>query len=335
MPIVSIGDMSQHFLSLRNGGAIKSDLARLGQELATGQNTDLAATLGGDTRQLSGINHSLAVANAFQTAAQDASLTLKHMQLGLNRIDVSRGNAVNSLLAISSQSQSSQMKEAALTARGGFDDIVSALNGKIAGRSLFSGAATGSAAVAPAKEMFDAIKVAVSGAATVADLKQGIEQWFNDPAGGFATMGYLGDGDAPIQRQISETTEITLSAKANDKAVVALLQATATAALAVDPDFGLSQIDQAKLQNDAGLALLTGASDLTELQTGLGVAQNAVDQTQTRLASEATALGMVQNDLMRADPFETATRLQALQVQLETHFTVTSRLSRLSLAEYI
>jgi len=38
---------------------------------------------------------------------------------------------------------------------------------------------------------------------------------------------------------------------------------------------------------------------------------------------------------VNADPFETASTLQAVQLQLETHYAMTARLSRLSLAEYL
>ena len=51
--------------------------------------------------------------------------------------------------------------------------------------------------------------------------------------------------------------------------------------------------------------------------------------------AQLTSLGIIRNDMTVADPFETAVRLQEVQLQLETQFTITSRLSGLSLVNYI
>ena len=45
--------------------------------------------------------------------------------------------------------------------------------------------------------------------------------------------------------------------------------------------------------------------------------------------------GIAKNEIVSAEPYETATRLQQIQQQLELHFTSTSRIARLSLANFI
>jgi flagellar hook-associated protein 3 FlgL len=44
---------------------------------------------------------------------------------------------------------------------------------------------------------------------------------------------------------------------------------------------------------------------------------------------------MARSDIVSVDPFEVATELQNLQVQLETIYTITARLSGLSLTKYL
>ena len=54
-----------------------------------------------------------------------------------------------------------------------------------------------------------------------------------------------------------------------------------------------------------------------------------------RNAAEASALQIARNGLVAADPYDTATAIQAVQTQIETLYTLTARLSRLSLTDYL
>lgn len=335
MPIVSIGDMSQHFMSLQNGGQIKSDLARLGQELSTGKSADVVEKLGGQTRQLSAITHSLDVLNAYQQSANETALTLDHMQFALDRVEQQRGSAVDTLLLISPQSQAHQISQASITAGQAFESMVGALNGRLAGRSLFAGAAVDRAPLADATTMLDDLRSNLVAATTQSDVEAIVQFWFDDPAGGFAMIGYLGDTNIDISRQVGPDQTIDLPFRADDPDIKELLRASALGALAGEMTGTLTQVEQANLLKEAGTSLLGASAGLTETQAGVGVLQAVVDTGQTRIASEQTSLSLVYNDLTEADPFETAARLQAVQTQLEIHFAVTARLSRLTLAEYI
>ncbi len=44
---------------------------------------------------------------------------------------------------------------------------------------------------------------------------------------------------------------------------------------------------------------------------------------------------IARTELIGADPYDTATEMEAVQGQLETLYTVTARLSRLSLADFL
>ena len=335
MPIVSIGDMSQHFMSLQNGGQIKSDLARLGQELSTGKSADVVEKLSGQTRQLSAITHTLDVLGAYQQSVNETALTLDHMQISLERVEQHRDSATNSLLLISSQSQPHQISLAGATANQAFEGMVSALNGQLAGRSLFAGAAVDRAPLADAKVMLDDLRANLATATNQTDVETIFQQWFDDPAGGFATMGYLGDTSSDITCQIGPDQTIDLSVRADNSDIKDLLRASALGALAGEMTGRLTQVEQANLLRDAGTSLFGGSAGLVQTQASVGSLQGVVDIGQTRIASEQTSLSMAYNDLTTVDPFETAARLQAVQLQLETHFAVTARLSRLTLAEYI
>jgi len=327
--------MSQHFLSLRNSGVIKTDLARLGQELATGKVTDIAAHLGGDTRQVSGIDHSLSVLSAFQTTANETGLLLENMQFALDNVSTQSSSTAEVLLKVSPQSSEHQISQAGTVARQAFTDIVQSFNGRFGGKSMFAGTAVHTKPLASAEEMLTNIRAELVGAATAQDVSSAVQQWFNDPAGGFATMGYQGGTGSGRVKQVGPNQNITISTRADDQLVKDLLASTAIAALAAEMGGNLTTSDQGDLQRASGAELLSGSAGLAEIMGVIGIQQGFLATQKAQFSAEQVSLEMAYNDLTLADPFETATRLQAVQAQLETHFAITARLSNLSLAEYI
>jgi flagellar hook-associated protein 3 FlgL len=103
-------------------------------------------------------------------------------------------------------------------------------------------------------------------------------------------------------------------------------------------DLGLSN-----LSPDARQTLLTQATSLlgsalaglTGLQSNVGATQSAVDDASTRLGVQGklidTRIGMLQS----ADPAALAADIAALTTQLESAYSLTNRLSQLSLVKYL
>ena len=323
MAIVSIGDMSQHFMSLRNGGAIKSDLARLGQELSTGRATDVTAKLGGDTRALTGISHSLSLIDAFSQATREASQSLGGIQSILSRIDGTRSQLADDLLLTTRHSPTPQIAEAAQNARHGFSDIVSAINHRIDG-----------AAIADHEVMIAEIMTAVAGETDPQLITQTINNWFDDPVAGFSATGYLGNNE-DVSKRIGFDRSVTTEVNASDPGIRNILRFAAIGAVAHERAGDLDPASRATLLQTAAVGFLGAAQDIAQLQSRIGYVEGAVAENTASLSAEKTSLSIALNDLQSADPFETATRLEATQRQLELHFTTTARLSRLSLADYL
>lgn len=335
MPAVSIGDMSQHFLSIQNGGRVKADLARLGQELSSGKHSDIAANLGGDTRQLSGLVHSLSVLNSYQTSAKETGVLLDNMQLSLQRVDDVRAQLSDSLLKLDEHSQPTQIARAGRMAETAFVDIVNTLNRKLNGVSIFGGSEVELNPLADPDVMLDALRVEISGLTSVADISQTIDNWFMNSSGGFMTSGYLGSQGGSPNRPLGNDQSVSIDVRSDDLGVRAILKSAALAAVLPSAGGGFTKEDQGALVQAAGIQLLSAAEYGADLQARVGFLQERVEIGQARLSAEAASLEILQNDITRPDPFETATKLQAVQTQLETHFTVTSRLSRLSMLEFI
>ena len=77
------------------------------------------------------------------------------------------------------------------------------------------------------------------------------------------------------------------------------------------------------------------ATDVATTQGALGVLEAEVERITVAQNAEISALTLARNEIANADPFETASALQAVQLQLETHYQMTARLSQLSLVNFI
>ena len=126
-----------------------------------------------------------------------------------------------------------------------------------------------------------------------------------------------------------------MSLGVRDPGVRSLLKGLAMAAIAGDQQLGLNPGAKAALLNHAGGALVGAADDLTVAQGGIGMRQQLVEDAATRNAAESAALSIARNDMLAADPYETASALTQAEANLQTLYALTSRLSRLSLTEYL
>jgi flagellar hook-associated protein 3 FlgL len=331
----TLGDQAQSFQSSRLNTALKLRLTVLTEELSTGRIKDLATHLGGDNRRLADVERLMALTTDYTRAAKEAGQTLSIMQSALATVDQARGKLATETLKLGEVASPSQVSALAGEARQLFGAMVTALNARFGSASVFAGAATDRPALQPAPQMLAALSAAVAGAQTNADVIAAVDSWFDDPAGGFATWGYQGDDGAALSRRIDEGTTLSLPVRADDPAIRDLLKSAALAALADDPGLSLAPAAQGQLLSEAGRRALSGAQPLVGLRGDLGRAEQRVDEATVRQAARHSALNLIHIELTGADNFDTATALQEVQVQLETHYTLTARLSRLNLVEYL
>ncbi len=335
MPVTSIGDMSQNFQALRQTGQIKSRLQTLSQELSTGQTSDLSARIRGDTSELFALDRELSLLDGYDQITQEVSRTLARAQMQLSAIDLTRNELSAQLITISEDSLAPEVDKAVARARTEFASVVNQLNGRDGDRSLFAGLSVDRDALADAEAMLSDMVAAIGGATDAVTIQAVVENWFDDPAGGFATMGYLGDTGPAITRKISATETATLDARADDPGVKEVLKGVALAAIADVMSLTLSRVDQAKLARAGADTLFSASTPFIQMQSRVGLNEEQVALVQTNHTAQRTSYTLARNDLTLSDPFETATLLQEIQQQLELQFASTARLSQLSLVNYL
>ncbi|MEY1557249.1 flagellar biosynthesis protein FlgL [Yoonia sp. R2331] len=335
MPVTSLGDMSQNFQSLRQTGQIKSRIQTLSQELSTGQRADLTSHMRGDTTELAALDRELTVLSGFDQITQELARSLARSQMQLAAIDQTRNALAAQLITLNDDTLAPEVDKAVSRARTDFSAVVNLLNGRDGDRSLFAGRAVDSDALADAEAMLADIVTAIGGATDAASIEAAITTWFDDPAGGFATMGYLGDTGAAMSRKISATETLSLDARADDVGVKELLKGVAMAAIADVLSPTLATKDQSRLARSGADTLFAASTPFVQLQSRIGENEERISLAQTTHSAQRTSFTLARNDIALADPFETATLLQDMQRQLELQFATTARMSQLSLVNYL
>ena len=93
--------------------------------------------------------------------------------------------------------------------------------------------------------------------------------------------------------------------------------------------------EQGELAQLAGLRLFEADAQIVDLQARIGASEGQVQRARTEVLAEAQALDMARTELIGVDPYETAVSLQSAETQLQTLYSVTARLSRLSLTSFL
>lgn len=334
MSYFSFGDMAQTQMLNRRSTELKQQIHDLTQELTTGRTANVPAVLSGDYSYLIDIENNMQVLEGYRMATNEASTFALSMQTTLEHIQTISSGLSTELLASGNSNIPQVIESTASQALGRLNSVVSALNTQVAGRSLFAGIATNTAPVIDSTTLLDEARIAVTGAIGPADIRNALQAWFDDPLG-FDAIAYQGSDTGLSPFQLGKREQASLDVRANDPAIRDVLRNTILAAISTDTALGLDMQGQAALMKAAGVGLLNANNAVTGIRAEIGAAEARIDQSATRNAAEKISLEMAKGALLGIDQYETATRLEDVQFQLESLYSVTVRLSRLSLLNFM
>jgi flagellar hook-associated protein 3 FlgL len=331
----SLGDLSTTFLLSRQTALLKGEVQRRTVELSSGRIADLPQALRGDWRALAAVEARLGLASAERLAIAEARGLAAAAQQVLGHVQDLADGTASVLLSLPLTPAATVLDRAGTEARAAFESAVSTLNTRLADRAIFAGTAVDTSPLAPADAMLADIAAAVAGETTAAGVAAAVRAWFLDPGGGFETLGYAGSADppAPLLLGGGETAAFPVTAAAPPLREV--LAGLALGALLAGPTLGGNGDERLALGRAAAEQVLSSRSPLTELRAGLGTTEARIARAEARAAAERSALDLARNELVSADSFEAATRLETARTQLETLFALTARVARLSLTEFL
>ena len=324
---------------------LQTQLTQAQTELSTGRKADVGLALGartGDASALHGLCARLdaftngnAVATTRMTATQDALSNILDTATSLQQsvVGALAGTATPEVIATDAQS--------------GLSSVVSALNTTAAGQNLFAGINTDAQPLADGGDKGkqsitdaftaafgmspgDAGAVSITPAAMKTFLDGAFAQQFASPNW---QANWSSASDAEITSRISPTQTATTSISANTPALRQVVQVAAM----------LSQLGLSSLSADTRQTVLTQASDdlgrttadVTTLQANLGTTQKTVAASTDQMTQTSTFIDTQIGALEDVDPAEVSTRIASLTSQLESAYTLTGKLSQLSLVHFL
>lgn len=335
MTVNSIGDLARGFVLRQQGDLLKSQMTRLTEELSSGVTTNTTRHLSGNFMQLGDVKHKLAMLGSHRVVAEQGRIESAAMQTALDRIAREAGLLSDTALALGTGTGASSFSTLSKEARGTVGAILSTLNVSAGGKSLFSGDAVTSPAVSRLDDFMIAIRNAAAGSASAADVTAAMDDFFETPGGGFETLVYQGSTSPRASFPLGEGESVSLDLRADDPAIRATLKQAAIASLLDDPGVILTSADQVELVRQVGEALLNTQNRVTGIQADLGFAESRIDRAASRISTEMYVLTEVQAELLAIDPFAAASELETVQIRLETLYTLTSRMSRLNLVNFL
>jgi flagellar hook-associated protein 3 FlgL len=153
---------------------------------------------------------------------------------------------------------------------------------------------------------------------------------FSNPAWG---TNWSKASDNTTSALISTSQAVTTSVSANDDAFRKLASAyTSIADLNID---NLNPTTQQTVLSYAVSQLSAGIAGVTTCQTTLGISESQINNANTQLQNRASFVDKWAAQLVGVDTYAASERVTSLSTQLEVAYSLTTRISKLSLVNYL
>jgi flagellar hook-associated protein 3 FlgL len=183
MTRISVGDASLANILARQGADLRGQVLRASQEIASGKQSDIAASLRGDVSPLLAIDASLSRLSAYKSNSTDAALQTAAQQSAIAGLSELATGLSTSLLGARNFSTPAQIDTLAADAKGRLASAIGLLNTQASGRAVFSGVDTDTVPLGSVEDMLAALQTAATGATTAGQVAAAVSTWFADPLG--------------------------------------------------------------------------------------------------------------------------------------------------------
>ena len=330
-----ISDLARQLSLQSNAARLKQDTNRLTLELSTGKAAHQGALTSRDMSEISGLHRSLSLLTSLKTSIAETSLFVDVQQTALNVLQNDAEDLSTNLLSAGSARHPAQLNALSQDAEVRFKGLIATLNSRAADQSVFAGAATDGPALASADTILTALRTEIAAATGANDIKTTLENWFLTPGGGFDTIAYLGSdtpaGPFPLGIGTSASPQVTAASQPIREALMGF----AMAAMIREPALVNLTEEKARLATLSAEVLLSNSTQLSDMRAGAGILQARIEEATTRSASEALSTEQALATLTASDPYRAATELQDAMTRLESLHTLTARISRLTLTEFL
>lgn len=325
----------------------QKNLATAEQEVSTGTYANVGLQLGESTSQDLSLRSEESMLESITATNGVVSTRLSSTQTILGNLQKNAQDFLNSLISSTGTSSANSLQAAAQV---NLQSLVSSLNTSFSGQYIFGGINSGTqpitdyyASGSPNQTAVDSAFSSTFGfsqsSASVSSITGSQMQSFLDtqfPAlfqGSNWTSDWSSASDTAISSQISDSQTADTSVSANRSAFQDLAQAYAMVA-----NLGTQNLsaDALNAVTTTATALVQKAiTGLTSTQVSVGLVQSNVSSATDQMSVQMSILTTQINNLEDVDPYEASTQVTNLQTQIETAYSLTAQLQKLSLVNYL
>jgi flagellar hook-associated protein 3 FlgL len=335
--MISLGhsDMASSMKLAEQNFTIKASMETVSSELSSGKKANLIDATAGDLGKLFAIDRTLLRLESKGEAVQLAGGKAAATQAALGNIHDNLMEIGPQLLSAVERRNFQSSTLIAADARHALGAVVVSINSRYGRHSIFAGAAVDQQAIGSAEEILNDVSVIVASSVDSASAILAIDDYFYNAGGGFETNIFRGSSqDAPPLHD-ENGVDVQYGIRADEPEIRNVLRALAIAAVASEAPNFLGTTDQIDLLREAGMSTIAATGSVIVLRETLGFAEGRIEGVRARTQAMHNILELERFAIVSADPYETATKFEALNVQLQTIYTITARLSGLSLINYL
>jgi flagellar hook-associated protein 3 FlgL len=340
-------------LSIRQ--ALRYSMSRMQSELVTAQKesttlrvADVGLALGARTGHSVSLARDVSRLNSLLDSNQLAASRLSSTQSALGQL-TERGEELRTALA-AALSGSSDPGVARADGDAMLDTLTSIMNTSINGEYLFAGVNTDVQPISNFKDPNSTARVAFD---TAFQTHFGFSQ--TDPAAANITEAqmtafidnvvepqFMGAGwntnwsnasDDPITARIGLNETAKTSVSANQTGVRKLAMAAAISASLLSGPVNSGAVSA--VVNRALAYTAEGISEITDERSATGIQENRISNASSRIEMQIDIFERSILDMEGVDPYAAASKVSALVTQIETAYSLTSRIQQLSLLKFL
>lgn len=328
--------------------ASQAKLSKTQIEISTGRYADVGLALGSGTAAGISLRQQENVLKTITTTNGIASTRLDTTQSVLSSIGANAQSFLESLLGATSATGDPAVLQA--SAQVNLQSLTASLNTTLNGDYLFGGVNSGQQPItdysAPGSLNGNALDQAFQttfgisqsdsavSSITASNMQNFLDSSFaNLFQGTNWSTNWSQASDTVLTTQINDHQTANTSVSANEKAFKELFSA-----YTMIGQLGTANLNSSAFKtvvNQAVTTVKSAISDLTNIQGGVGLVQNQIVNANDTMSLRMNYLTSQVNTLESVDPAEASTRMTALQTQIETAYSLTSQLHKLSLVNYL
>ncbi|MBB4116244.1 flagellar hook-associated protein 3 FlgL [Rhizobium sp. BK226] len=332
-------------LTIRQG---QNQMTKATMEATTGVYADIGVSLGGNAARSVDFTRETDRIASIKSSNSLVAARMESSQLGLSKMKDVGDGLVSKLTALQGSHDPGSITVAIQSATSALSTMMDTANTMVNGEYLFSGintdvqpltdmtATTSATIVTELNTYATGLGKAVSdltGAEMETFITSTVEPMFSEANWTDATTGWSQASSQNMTSRISNSEVIESSTNANSEGMrYFALASVMTSALL---DQGLSSDAMSTVSKQAISYTTKATSGLVTQASQLGLSQERVKKSNDALDAQSNIIKNKLVDLQGVDPYEASTLVKTLETQLETAYTIVSKIQQLSLVNYL